>query len=173
MKCHLDVLLVYGDLDPGVAAVLAAHRLHIPIAHVEAGLRDHDVYDTEELNRIVIDKFSRHLFATSVAARENLLNENISEKQIFVVGNTITDALRRHLHLANHDILTLLHVQDKRYGLVTIHREENLTSRENLEQIICGLEQVAHDIPLVFIQYAATQGALKIHQLESRVMDTI
>lgn len=154
------ILLIYGDLDPGVAASLSSLINNIPIAHIEAGLRNYELNDTEEINRLIIDKFSRLLFCTSNKAKDNLIKEGFDQKHIYVVGNTIISALKRHLGLANHRILQNLGLDNKKYGLLTIHREENLASPGRLDNIFKGIEAVQQEIPLIFIKYSSTTKAL-------------
>jgi UDP-N-acetylglucosamine 2-epimerase (non-hydrolysing) len=161
-----NVILVYGDINPGVAATLAALRLGIPVAHVEAGLRNYDIQDTEEINRLIIDRFSKKLFATSNLARANLLNEKIASENIHVVGNTLIDALRRHLPLARYSILSELGLRNAKYGLVTIHREENLFLKERLQEILEAVHQIQERVPLIFVRYYSTLRALSEHGID-------
>lgn len=155
-----NVLLIYGDLDPGVAASLSSLNKGIPFVHIEAGLRNYELSDTEEINRLIIDKFSRLLLCTSNAAKSNLIKEGFHQKDIYVVGNTIISALKRHLKSANKNILRELGLENKKYGLLTIHREENLTSPGRLDNIFKGIEVVQRATPLIFIKYSSTTKAL-------------
>lgn len=156
-----DILLIYGDINPGVAASLSSVNKGIPFVHIEAGLRNYDLNDTEEINRLVIDKFSKFLFCTSKDAKNNLLKESFNQQKIFVVGNTIIRTLSGHLRLAKLEILKELELLNKTYGLVTIHREENLTSPSRLDNIFKGIKEIQQKIPLVFIKYASTTKALE------------
>lgn len=155
-----DVLLIYGDIDPSLAASIASMNKNIPSVHIEAGLRNYELNDTEEINRLIIDKCSKYLFCTSNLAKANLINEGFNPENVFVVGNTIITTLKRHLALANTGFLSELGLENKKYGLLTIHREENLTSPERLENIFKGIESVQREIPLIFINYSSTIKAL-------------
>jgi len=155
-----DVLLIYGDINPGVAASLSSLVKHIPFVHVEAGLRNYELNDTEEINRLIIDRFSRFSLCTSNATKNNLIKENFDQNDVFVVGNTIIDALKRHLKFANTNILKEFGLLNKKYGLLTIHREENLTSPGRLDNIFKSLEEIQKEVPLVFIKYKSTTKAL-------------
>jgi len=155
-----DVLLIYGDLDPGVAASFSSLNKNIPFVHIEAGLRNYELDDTEEINRLIIDKFSKLLLCTSNSAKNNLTTEGFNPKDVFVVGNTIISALKRHLKLASTNILEELGLENTKYGLLTIHREENLTSPGRLDKIFKGIEVVQQETPLVFIKYSSTNKAL-------------
>lgn len=154
-----DVLLVYGDLNPGVAASLSSLNKSIPLVHIEAGLRNHDPNDTEEINRLIIDKFSRLLLCTSESAKENLVKEGFNQKDIFIAGNTIISALKGHLKLANINLLQNLGLVNKKYGLLTVHREENLVSPGRLDNIFKGIKEIQQEIPLIFIEYSSTAKA--------------
>lgn len=155
-----DFVIIYGDLNPGVAASISALISNIPCVHVEAGLRNYDLTDTEEINRLIIDRFSKFLFCTSSTARDNLLKEGYSASRVFVVGNTIIAALKQHIGFADFSTLVRLGLSNRQYGLVTIHREENLTSKENLGEIIEGINLIQQNIPLVFVQYSSTIHAI-------------
>jgi UDP-N-acetylglucosamine 2-epimerase (non-hydrolysing) len=166
-----DIIIVYGDLDPGVAAVVAALRANVASIHVEAGLRNYDAHDTEEFNRTVIDRFSQRLFATSEIARNNLLNEGISGEKIYVAGNAIISALKRHLPSADMSILERVGCQTSSYGLVTIHREENLASAERMNEIFLAMKQIEKVHTLVFIQYYSTLHAFLKFNLQPQLTD--
>jgi UDP-N-acetylglucosamine 2-epimerase (non-hydrolysing) len=156
-----DILLIYGDINPGVAASLSSANKGIPFVHIEAGLRNYDLNDTEEINRLVIDKFSKLLFCTAKAAKNNLLKEGFDQHKVFVVGNTIIHTLSNHLKSAKLEVLKDLGLLNKTYGLVTIHREENLTSPGRLDNIFKGINEIQQETPLIFIRYASTTKALE------------
>ena len=162
-----DAIIVYGDLDPSVGAAFAAIQLEIPLVHIEAGLRNHDLYDTEEINRIVLDHLAIQLHATSENAKSNLIKEKISKDKIFVTGNTIIDAIKRHLPSAREDVIREIGLESKEYGLVTIHRLENLNSFDKLYGIIKSIEEIQKEMPILLIQYSSTDMAFKKHNLMS------
>lgn len=159
-KHRPDLVLVYGDINPGFAAVHAANICKIPIAHVEAGLRNNDIDDTEEINRVTIDKFSKIHFAISKTSVDNLLHEGFRKQSICLSGNPITNALSSHLPFAETKILERLGLTAKKYGLVTIHRDENLTDPEKLKIFFEIIKAVQQTIPLVFIRYTSTLRAM-------------
>lgn len=164
-KIKPDVIIAYGDLDPSVGAAFAALQLGIPIIHVEAGLRNYDFYDTEEINRVVLDHFAIQLHATSENAKSNLLKEKIDKEKIFLTGNTIIDVLKRHLPDANENIISEIGLESKGYGLVTIHRLENLNSFDRLYGILKSIEEIQKTIPVLLIQYSSTELAFRKHNL--------
>ena len=95
-----DVVLVQGDTNTVLAGALAAAKLHIPVGHVEAGLRSFDRSMPEEVNRVVTDHISNYLFAPTMASREFLLREGVPDETIYVTGNTIVDAVFQNIEIA-------------------------------------------------------------------------
>ena len=122
-----DAVLVHGDTTTSFAAALAAFYLRIPVGHVEAGLRTHDLYSPwpEEFNRQAVDVVSRWYFAPTETSRRNLLDEAKPDEQIFVTGNTGIDALR-HTVREGYSHPELDWASDSRLILITAHRRENL-----------------------------------------------
>jgi UDP-N-acetylglucosamine 2-epimerase (non-hydrolysing) len=139
------VVVVQGDTNSSLAGALAAVKLHIPVAHVEAGLRSYDKTMPEEVNRILIDHSSAILFAPTEISRKCLLAEGIKDEQIYVTGNTIVEALGENIDLAEmkSNILSTLKLENKKYILVTVHRQENVDNRNRFESIINALGRIA------------------------------
>lgn len=126
-----DVLFVQGDTTTAMACAICAFHSKIKVAHIEAGLRSHDLYDPfpEEMNRRLIDVLSTHLFAPTRKAKENLIKEGVEEERIHVVGNTVVDALnmiREKFDLSN---VRSHIVPFEKYILLTLHRRENIGER--------------------------------------------
>ena len=146
-----DLVMVFGDVNSTVAAALAAAKLHIPVAHVEAGLRSFDRSMPEEINRILTDQMSDLLFITSPEAEDNLIKEGKDKSQIHFVGNTMIDSLIRFQPLFDSaHIKDACGFQDKEYILITLHRPSNVDNPANLEQIIASLNKVADIIPCLW-----------------------
>ena len=146
-----DVVVVYGDTNSTLAGALAAAKLHIPIAHVEAGLRSFDRHMPEEVNRLVADHLSEVLLAPTQTAMENLTKENLVDRAV-LTGDVMLDAIRfnRDLSLQRSAILTELALEPQSYGVVTLHRAAN-TDSERLIVILETLDEVAEQhLPLVF-----------------------
>ena len=138
MKEKPDIVLVEGDTNSVLAGGLSAVKLHIPVGHVEAGLRSFDMGMPEEINRIVVDHISDYLFAPTEVAKRNLLKEGISEEKIYVTGNTIVDAVYQNLEIAKRksNILNKLNLKGKEYLVVTFHRQENVDNPARLKKFV-------------------------------------
>ncbi len=155
-----DVVLVQGDTNTVLAGALAAVKLRIPVAHVEAGLRSFDRTMPEEINRILADHASEVLFAPTEEARRNLEREGITEG-VYVVGNTIVDAVLQNSEIAERksDVLERFGLKPKEYILITAHRAENTDSMENLTKLIEILE--ALPMRAIYPMHPRTRNRLK------------
>ncbi len=146
-----DLVLVYGDTNSTLAGALAASKLHIPIAHVEAGLRSFNMRMPEEINRILTDRISTYLLCPTKTAVANLAQEGI-KKGVLNVGDVMFDAalyFSERSMLYNTIINKLGFLKDE-FVLVTCHRQENTDVEENLTNIIDALFKIADEIPVVF-----------------------
>jgi len=160
-----DLVLVQGDTNTVLAGTLAASKLHIPIGHVEAGLRSFDRRMPEEINRIVADHVADLLFAPTDLSRQYLLNEGIDEKKIFVTGNTIVDAVVQNQVIAQKktSLLREMSLEPRGYFLVTIHRAENVDAKASLQGIITGISSLSRNygLPVIFPVHPRTQKMIK------------
>ena len=145
-----DVMLVQGDTNSALAGALAAVKIHIPVGHIEAGLRSCDRLQPEEYNRRAIDHISTYLFAPTRRAEENLHREGIRTNsnfgyRVYVTGNTIVDATSQALAIGQRKsrILSLHKLSPKGYLLLTLHREENVESKDILRNLLEGSIAVA------------------------------
>ncbi len=156
-----DVIVVVGDVNSTLAAALVAAKACRPLAHVEAGLRSRDPTMPEEVNRIVTDRLSDYLFATSDDAGDNLLAEGTPPERIHVVGNVMIDTLCANLDRARkRPVLTDLGLSAGGYGLVTLHRPSNVDEPSALRRILGALEVVARSCPLLFPAHPRTRARL-------------
>ncbi|MCB9025422.1 MAG: UDP-N-acetylglucosamine 2-epimerase (non-hydrolyzing) [Bdellovibrionaceae bacterium] len=146
-----DIVFVQGDTNTTAAAALAATKLNIKVAHIEAGLRSYDKMMPEETNRIMVDHLSDYLFAVSNVQKNNLISEGISSNKIFVVGNTVADALFSIIDNTNTDLLKELKLGKGEYALFTIHRAGNVDQKVNLESIIDILTSLKTEYPFPLI----------------------
>ena len=150
-----DLVLVVGDVNSTAAATLAAAKLCIPVAHVEAGLRSFDRTMPEEINRLVTDALADYLFATEQSAVENLLQEGRPAERIHLVGNVMIDALRLFSPMAQEspigEGLGFVNGQTVHpFALLTLHRPSNVDSIDTLKQLLETIEIIAEQIPVIF-----------------------
>lgn len=152
-----DAVVVYGDVNSTLAAALAAVKLRIPVAHIEAGLRSRDRAMPEEINRIITDSISDLLFTPSKDGDENLLREGISRKKILFVGNTMIDTLIRLLPAAQKPLEPRL---EDSYVLVTVHRPANTDDPAALAGLMVALGDIAKTTQVVFPIHPRTRARL-------------
>ncbi len=163
-----DWVMVVGDVNSTLAAALAAVKLHIPVCHVEAGLRSFDDKMPEEINRKLTDSISQLLFTHSPEADKNLLREGIPKEKIFLVGNVMIDTLIENFEkIKKSEILQKLGLKEKEYCLLTLHRPENVDEREKLEKILKTLDEIAEKIRIVFPIHPRTSKNIKSFGLSS------
>src|SRR5438132_7980121 len=157
-----DWALVYGDTNSTLAGALAAAKMHIPVAHVEAGLRSFNRAMPEEINRVVTDHVCDLLFAPTQVAARNLLAEGVPESRIQICGDVMYDAAMRYREKAetHRHLLDRLEIVSKRYLLITLHRAENTDSPERLRIILSALGELDGDFPCVFPLHPRTRKVL-------------
>lgn len=158
-----DVLMVYGDTNSTLAGALAAAKLHIPVAHVEAGLRSFNKRMPEEINRILTDHCADLLFTPTATATRNLLSEGIDKGRIVECGDVMFDAA---LHFGLRAAATgagavRFGLQPKHYVLATVHRQENTDDPARLSAIIGGLAGIAAEMPVVLPLHPRTRARLE------------
>lgn len=163
LKENPDVVLVYGDTNSTLAGALAAAKLHIPVAHVEAGLRSFNMRMPEEVNRILTDRISRWLFTPTKTASENLVREGFSAEQIIEVGDVMYDVALHHggRVQAGTGLMAKLGLKEKNYVLATVHRAENTDHPERLAAIVNALIATAKTLPVVWPLHPRTRGVLQ------------
>jgi len=160
-----DLVLVVGDVNSTIAASLAAAKLGIRVAHVEAGLRSFDRSMPEEINRVLTDALADYLFVTERDAIQNLLREGRPRESIHFVGNVMIDSLRHFLPLAERstigDELELKDGSDwRRFAVLTLHRPSNVDSSEKLAHLLAAIDSVAKEVPVIFPVHPRTQQRL-------------
>ena len=159
-----DGVLVYGDTNSTLAGALAAGKLHIPVYHVEAGLRSFNKKMPEELNRVLTDHLSSLLFTPTKVATQNLKREGFSEENIKEVGDVMYDAVLHFNPLAEKKkevTLERFNLKEKGYYLATIHRAENTDSPSNLERIFKALEEVSKNIKIILPVHPRTKQRIE------------
>ena len=157
-----DCLLVYGDTNSTLAGALAAAKIHIPVAHVEAGLRSFNRAMPEEINRVLTDHVSNRLYAPTTTAVLNLQREGIAGDQVVAVGDVMLDAAMHYAKLAGSrsTVLERNHLRRGAYILATIHRAENTDNNEKLAAIFEGLNAIARREHVVIPVHPRTRQAL-------------
>lgn len=176
LKDKPDMVLVYGDTNSTLAGALSAAKLHIPVAHVEAGLRSFNKKMPEEINRVLTDHVAEILFIPNDVARKNLINEGIPENKIVQSGDVMYDIALRFGEIAEKKstILEDLKLGDVPYVLVTIHRAENTDDVNNIKMIVDGISRVSKDIKVVFPIHPRTKKTLEnIGNLEQFSKDVL
>ncbi|MBF0509927.1 MAG: UDP-N-acetylglucosamine 2-epimerase (non-hydrolyzing) [Deltaproteobacteria bacterium] len=161
-----DWVLVYGDTNSTLAGALAAAKLHVPVAHVEAGLRSYNKKMPEEINRALTDHMSTLLLCPTRQAVQNLMIEGITAG-VCHVGDVMYDAALVFGDLARRRsrILSRLGLTPQNYYLATIHRPENTDSPTNLEQILRGLSRLSHQYPVVLPLHPRTRKSIDYYGL--------
>lgn len=163
-----DAVLVYGDTNSTLAGALAAEKLHVPVAHVEAGLRSFNRRMPEETNRVLTDHLSTWLFAPTDEAVRNLHREGIDSTAVHHVGDVMYDVALLYGRRADQRggaIVDTLGLRGRRYVLATIHRAENTDRPDRLAVIVRALNAVAQDMPVVWPVHPRARNALNHYGL--------
>lgn len=163
-----NLTLVVGDVNSTIACALTSAKLNIPVAHVEAGLRSFDKTMPEEINRILTDAISDHLFVTEKSGEINLIKEGIPQSKIHFVGNVMIDTLLKHKEKANGShILTKLHLDrgsklndtaKQEFVLVTLHRPSNVDNIDNFVMILEALNKIRERVRIVYPMHPRTRS---------------
>jgi UDP-N-acetylglucosamine 2-epimerase (non-hydrolysing) len=157
-----DRLVVVGDVNSTMAAAVAAAKLGVPVAHIEAGLRSFDRSMPEEINRLVTDAVCDMFFVSEPSGVDNLRREGHPEEQIHLVGNLMIDTLLQFLPEAKRtDVLPRLGLEPASYGVVTLHRPANVDEQTVLGPIVEVLVEISDRLPLVFPIHPRTLQRLK------------
>jgi UDP-N-acetylglucosamine 2-epimerase (non-hydrolysing) len=160
-----DLVLVVGDVNSTIAVSLAAVKLGISVAHVEAGLRSFDRSMPEEINRILTDALADYLFVTEEDAIQHLLKEGRPRESIYLVGNVMIDSLRHFLPLAQKSAIgEQLALKNgaawQRFAVLTLHRPSNVDSTEKLAELLGAIDSIAAQVPVIFPVHPRTQQRL-------------
>jgi len=158
-------VLVVGDVNSTIACGLVAVKKHIPLIHVESGLRSNDRYMPEEINRVLTDQISELLFTTERLAEKNLENEGIAPDKIHFVGNVMIDSLLNNVKKAKPFYETLgergeglkLPIKEKEYAVLTLHRPSNVDDPETLGRLLKAIAEISLHLPIIFPIHPRTQ----------------
>ena len=156
-----DVVLVVGDVNSTVACGLAAVKLGIRLAHVEAGLRSFDRSMPEEINRLVTDAISDLLFVTEQSGLDNLAREGVAPEKVHFVGNVMIDTLVKHRASAERSgILERLRLVSGGYAVLTLHRPANVDDAATFSRLLEPIAELSREVPVVFPVHPRTRAAL-------------
>ena len=165
-----DYVLVVGDVNSTIASGLVAVKLGVKLIHVEAGLRSFDRTMPEEINRVLTDAISDLLFVTEQSGLDNLKKEGVDAEKVHFVGNVMIDTLLANREKARRsDVLGRLGLSAKGYGVITLHRPNNVDDVNRFSQIIAAFERMEKQIKLVFPIHPRTRGNIKGSELGKRV----
>lgn len=157
-----DLCLVVGDVTSTMACAIAAQKLCVPVAHVEAGIRSGDWSMPEEINRMVTDAITNYFFTTSEAANANLRRSGVGDDRIFFVGNTMIDTLLANMHrLRKPDFWGELRLQAQEYFVVTLHRPANVDLSEGFAKLLRAIGDATRGLPVVFPVHPRTAKTLR------------
>ncbi|MCL8308507.1 MULTISPECIES: non-hydrolyzing UDP-N-acetylglucosamine 2-epimerase [Pseudomonas putida group] len=157
-----DVVLVYGDTNSTLAGALAAVKLHIPVAHVEAGLRSFNMAMPEEVNRILTDRISRWMFTPTATAAAHLKAEGVSAESIIPVGDVMYDVAKFYGERvdASGRVMAMLGLKENGYVLATVHRAENTNDPARLTAIVDAFRDLSADLPVIWPVHPRTMAVL-------------
>jgi UDP-GlcNAc3NAcA epimerase len=153
LKENPDYVMVYGDTNSTLAGALAAAKLHINIAHIEAGLRSFNRKMPEEINRVLTDRISNLLFCPTSIAIKNLKLEGIEDKKSFLTGDVMLDAVLHYLPKAQKPSVSL----PDEFMLATVHRSENTDDSRKLNSIFSAFEKLSQQLPIVLPLHPRTE----------------
>lgn len=167
LKEKPDLVIVFADTNSPITGAIVAAKLHIPVAHIEAGCRSFNKKMPEEINRIIADHCSDFNFPPDKVAYKNLVNEGINKSGIFLVGRTVYDTCLRIMELIKENkILEKLNLEKDKYLVLTIHRAENTNNLEILRGIINAINSVSTLIKIVFPIHPRTKKVLQDNNIK-------
>lgn len=156
-----DLVLVVGDVTSTMACSIVAKKLLKKVAHVEAGIRSHDLSMPEEINRMVTDSITDYFFTTTALANENLRVLGAKEEQIFFVGNVMIDTLRKNEdRLRKPGIWNEFHLKSNEYFVITLHRPANVDEEGKLKKLMDEIVKNVHGMPVIFPVHPRTAKIL-------------
>lgn len=164
LKERPDMILVYGDTNTTLAGAIVGAKLKIPVAHIEAGIRQEPKDMPEEINRVLTDHVSAYLFCPSMLAVENLKKEGI-EKGVYFVGDVMYDLYLQMEKSFKYDTYKALELKENEYILVTLHRDFNVDNKEKFEKILQQLKKISEHIKIVFPVHPRTRKRIEDFKL--------
>lgn len=169
-----DLCLVVGDVTSTMACAIVAQKLHIPVAHVEAGIRSGDWTMPEEINRLVTDSITNYFFTTTPEATKTILNSGVSEDRVFWVGNTMIDTLlKQRPRFRKPNFWDDIDLKKGQYIVMTLHRPANVDDEEKLKELLDEIISNSNGLPLIFPVHPRTAKVLKTLNNGHRQLHTI
>ncbi|MBC7525224.1 MAG: UDP-N-acetylglucosamine 2-epimerase (non-hydrolyzing) [Flavobacterium sp.] len=163
-KC--DLVLVVGDVNSTMACAIGAKKLHVKVAHVEAGIRSGDLSMPEEINRMVTDSITDYFFTTSTLASENLIKLGSNPEHIYFVGNVMIDTLYQNLNrFKAPSFWNDFNLKPQNFIILTLHRPSNVDEEQSLVQLLQGIDILAGDKKIIFPIHPRTKAILGEHNL--------
>jgi UDP-N-acetylglucosamine 2-epimerase (non-hydrolysing) len=157
------VCLVVGDITSTMACAITAQKLHVPVAHVEAGIRSGDWTMPEEINRLATDAVTNWFFTTSETANDTLRRSGVDDSRIFFVGNTMIDTLLHHrADFRKPDFFEEFRLEPKDYFVLTLHRPANVDGGDGLSQLLNAIAKATRGFPVVFPVHPRTAKTLRV-----------
>lgn len=173
LESRPNLIVVVGDVNSTMATTLAAVKLGVKVAHLEAGLRSFDRTMPEEINRLVTDTLADMLWTPSPDADENLIREGIPAEKIQRVGNIMIDSLEMLRNkIEEQEIYKKFNLECRKYGIITIHRPANVDNYKVLKELCDVITDTASQIPLIFPMHPRTQKNIEQNSLMSILKTT-
>jgi UDP-N-acetylglucosamine 2-epimerase (non-hydrolysing) len=169
-----NLCLVVGDVTSTLACSIAAKKLCVKVAHVEAGIRSNDITMPEEINRMVTDSITDFFFTTSEIANKNLRKSGVTKDRIFFVGNTMIDTLLKHRpRFQKPDIWDTYNLSRRKFFVMTLHRPANVDQAEKLRELIAQITQNTEGLPIIFPVHPRTAKIFKDLGIEAPNLHTV
>lgn len=169
-----DLCLVVGDVTSTMACAIVAQKLHVPVAHVEAGIRSGDWTMPEEINRLVTDSITNYFFTTTPEATNTILRSGVDRNSVYWVGNTMIDTLLKHRYrFTKPEIWDKLSLMKGQYIVITLHRPANVDEGDILCQILKEIIENSNGLPLIFPVHPRTAKILQGLPVENQKLHTI
>lgn len=169
-----ELCMVVGDVTSTMACAIVAQKLHIPVAHVEAGIRSRDWTMPEEINRLVTDSITNYFFTTTPEATNTILNSGVAEDSVFWVGNTMIDTLlKQRPRFRKPNFWDELALEKGQYIVMTLHRPANVDDEEKLKELIEEIISNSNGLPLIFPVHPRTAKILATLNIGHQQLHTI
>ena len=165
MKYPTDLVLVVGDVTSTMACAITAQKLHIKVAHVEAGIRSNDWSMPEEINRIIVDELSDYFFVTEQSGWDNLKEDGKDMNNVFFVGNTMIDSLKAFNKEIHSKKFSFIYDQSRPYLAMTLHRPSNVDNEKGLLKVLALLKHCSQHFQVIFPMHPRTKKNIDLFNL--------